>query len=259
MAVEAVALTMIRYLIDRPACLLLCFALTACQSPGKTVTKPEQVHLFKSRDVALTCQIPPKHIYNKRTFDQRGKSIVAYWKTQVRSEQFAKLFMPRGYRYFDETLFKLWRRPELKCPMTLYWFHLVEPKLSETQDRYITRPPTIKTKRTKHVPVLSADHIRAVIGASTKKLLTCYNALLRTDPNAKGEVRVRFIVNKEGEVILPILYKSSTQSRALEQCTLSYVQSLQFDKPGHGAVTIISYPFNFTVGKITDTNPPDLL
>ena len=64
---------------------------------------------------------------------------------------------------------------------------------------------------------------------------------------------------KEGEVILPILYKSSTQSRALEQCTLSYVRGLQFDKPGHGAVTIISYPFNFTVGKMTDTNPPDLL
>ena len=88
--------------------------------------------------------------------------------------------------------------------------------------------------------------IRPVLARNEEALLSCYDEGLRTDPDIKGELRIKFVVAADGSVSKTKVKSSELGSKTTEACILEQFQKMTFPKPKGGGVAVVIYPLIFS-------------
>ena len=103
------------------------------------------------------------------------------------------------------------------------------------------RQPGAKERRTPAAP------IQRTIRGHYAQLRECYNALLRTNREARGKVQVRFTITRDGVVKNQCIDRETTvDDQRLAECILSEFSLMKFttDEDDYGD-TVVVYPFLF--------------
>jgi hypothetical protein len=90
--------------------------------------------------------------------------------------------------------------------------------------------------------------IQAGIEARMPHVRACYGKGVRRDPNLRGEVKVRFVIDPAGHVTGATDLGSKFRDREVIQCIVGEVSSMRFPRPEDGAVTVV-HPFLLTPGE----------
>ena len=78
------------------------------------------------------------------------------------------------------------------------------------------------------------------------KIKVCYDDIIE---HVTGRVTIEFRIEKTGNVSNAKISKSTTGSEALDNCVLSVLKKIKFEKPEKGGVIEVSYPFKFGAGR----------
>jgi len=99
---------------------------------------------------------------------------------------------------------------------------------------------------------LDKEVIRRVIRKHTNEVRYCYQKALSKNPDLTGRVVVQFTINKDGQVVLSVVEKSTLGHAPTERCIAKAARGWRFPKPTGGGIVIVSYPF---VLRSTDPTP----
>jgi TonB family protein len=107
-------------------------------------------------------------------------------------------------------------------------------------------------------PGLSPAQTDAVMNAAQGKLKLCYDAALKRDPNARGDVIFALVIGAKGQVDSHKLLKSLGDAD-FDRCALQVASALSFPAPYKGKPVSLNHPVRFTppqgdkkVGRLTD-------
>ena len=95
---------------------------------------------------------------------------------------------------------------------------------------------------------LTAKAIIDVVKANLDEIKACYERLLLRDPEAKGVIKVVFVIGRKGSVSRAQFEESSILDAEMVDCVLARVRSWQFPKPRGKQPVDVSYPFSFNPG-----------
>jgi TonB family protein len=97
-------------------------------------------------------------------------------------------------------------------------------------------------------PVLIQRIVRQDFG----RLRHCYEAALGSNPSLRGQVRVRFVIDRTGAVADAVSAGSTMPDATVVQCALQEFRGLKFPPPeGEASVTVV-YPIDFSPADATD-------
>ncbi len=95
---------------------------------------------------------------------------------------------------------------------------------------------------------LSPSIIKATVQSGMGGFRACYQREFMRNPNLRGKVVVRFIIEEDGSVSHARLRETTMNNEVVEQCIVGEVARLSFPAPQAGKVVPVSFPFNFTGG-----------
>jgi len=87
--------------------------------------------------------------------------------------------------------------------------------------------------------------INRVIRRNKNQIRYCYDRELRTDPKLKGEIKIKFVISKDGVISLSKIKSSTLNNTAVEECVRKRLLRWKFPKSKSG-ITIVNYIFHFT-------------
>jgi hypothetical protein len=94
---------------------------------------------------------------------------------------------------------------------------------------------------------LAPSLIQAIVRASFETFRRCYQKGLARDPELKGIVRARFVINTQGKVKQVANRKSTLPDSEVTLCVLQSFYRLRFPPPEGGTVTVV-YPIHLAPG-----------
>jgi len=95
---------------------------------------------------------------------------------------------------------------------------------------------------------LPPEVIKSEVRAKFPRFRACYEAVLKEDPDAVGEARIRFTIDRMGNVTDPSVSISGTMNGpSVQGCMLGVVRGLAFPQPEDGRVLVV-YPIYFHAG-----------
>jgi outer membrane biosynthesis protein TonB len=89
--------------------------------------------------------------------------------------------------------------------------------------------------------------VKKVFSRRSGAIKHCYEKALKSNPNVKGKVTIRFQIGTAGRITRSKCTSNTTGSSAICQCILGKVKSWRFPSPEGGPVTF-SYPFILSQG-----------
>ncbi len=90
--------------------------------------------------------------------------------------------------------------------------------------------------------------IAAVIRRRIGAIKGCYDLALKTNPDIRGKVVVKFSIGETGAVVEISTEENTSGDDGVARCIVSRVRNFRFPKPKGGKVTV-SYPFILTASK----------
>ena len=93
---------------------------------------------------------------------------------------------------------------------------------------------------------LAMSQVQAIIKKHQGELTYCYEKNLQTQPNLRGQVSVKFIINRSGRVSSAGIAHSSMRSPRVENCIARAFKRWKFPKPHEGVNVSVQYPIAFT-------------
>lgn len=94
---------------------------------------------------------------------------------------------------------------------------------------------------------LAPELIQKVIRARFGELRACYEALLRSAPEATGRTSTRFVIGTEGTVQEATTTIEGALTEEVRACVTGVFRKLTFPPPSHGVV-LVTYPIVFAPG-----------
>jgi len=95
---------------------------------------------------------------------------------------------------------------------------------------------------------LERSDIDSAIKAKMNQFRRCYQKELQRNPTLRGEISVRFVIDKDGSVKLVNIKNTSMQNPAVESCLASEIMRTRFSKPKGNGTVVVVYPFVFSPG-----------
>ena len=92
--------------------------------------------------------------------------------------------------------------------------------------------------------VLEKHEIELVLKQRMNLFMRCYQKELQRNPELRGTVVVRFVVDRDGSIRHSHLRATSLHNSVVEECVVDEVDDTRFPRPSGGTV-VVSYPFNF--------------
>jgi len=92
--------------------------------------------------------------------------------------------------------------------------------------------------------VLEKTQIELVLKQRMSLFMRCYQRELQRNPDLKGTVVVRFVIDRDGTIRHSHLRATSLHNPVVEGCVVDEVDNTRFPRPTGGTV-VVSYPFNF--------------
>lgn len=105
-------------------------------------------------------------------------------------------------------------------------------------------PPSSAAPSRPAYPRLEPVVIQQTVRASFARFRICYEDGLRRDPNLRGQVKVKFVIDRGGLVTAADDVGSTMPDASVIRCVLHGFRELGFPKPSGGVVTVV-YPINF--------------
>ena len=93
--------------------------------------------------------------------------------------------------------------------------------------------------------ILPESMIRRALAKKAKALQRCYQRELNSSTNKAGEILLRWVVLRSGEVRSPAVIRSEFQSPRLHNCVLNQISQLEFPVIKGGSAQVI-YPLIFS-------------
>lgn len=92
---------------------------------------------------------------------------------------------------------------------------------------------------------IAPELVSGVVRAHLPEIRACYEAGLRSRPDLRGRLVVRFTVEADGAVTGAEVASSTLGDGQVEACVLERVRAMQFPPTPRGASIRVSYPFAF--------------
>lgn len=90
---------------------------------------------------------------------------------------------------------------------------------------------------------LDPNEIAAVIQRHESEIRACYEKGLRSQPNLKGRLSMKFLIGARGQVTTASISNSSLNHSGVETCIQARLRSWPFPQPEGGVTVKVSYPF----------------
>ncbi|MFO0675673.1 MAG: AgmX/PglI C-terminal domain-containing protein [Polyangiaceae bacterium] len=110
-----------------------------------------------------------------------------------------------------------------------------------------TRSPTLRQGATSVNGRLPAEVIQRIVRQNFGRFKLCYENGLRTNPELRGRVGVKFVIDREGAVSTASDGGSDLPDASVVSCVVRGFSNLSFPKPEGGIVTVV-YPIAFSPG-----------
>ena len=94
---------------------------------------------------------------------------------------------------------------------------------------------------------LAREKIEAVVRKNHGVFRECFEKTHGRNRRLKGQVVVRFIIDRDGRVSLSELEKSTLADEEATSCIVDGFRKLRFPRPDGGVVTVV-YPMKFSQG-----------
>ncbi|MBR4986574.1 MAG: AgmX/PglI C-terminal domain-containing protein [Proteobacteria bacterium] len=93
--------------------------------------------------------------------------------------------------------------------------------------------------------------VQSVVSAHTGDIKLCYEDALKTTPDLKGKMMVKWVVGSDGAVKSSEIAKSEStiENEQFGNCLLTKVNQWTFPAPKDGGEVAIDYPFEFNTDK----------
>ncbi|MGO9832627.1 MAG: AgmX/PglI C-terminal domain-containing protein [Polyangiaceae bacterium] len=92
---------------------------------------------------------------------------------------------------------------------------------------------------------LAPEIIQRVVRLNDGRYRFCYQSALHADPNLRGRVTVKFMIDRQGAVAFAADGGSDIPDEGVRQCVVRSFQALSFPEPENGTVTVV-YPIVFS-------------
>lgn len=92
--------------------------------------------------------------------------------------------------------------------------------------------------------VLEKHEVELVLKKRMSLFMRCYQRELQRNPELRGTVVVRFVIDRDGSIRHSHLRATSLHNSVVEGCVVDEVDKTRFPRPSGGTV-VVSYPFNF--------------
>lgn len=112
---------------------------------------------------------------------------------------------------------------------------------------------------------LTPEVIKRIVRQQIVRFRHCYENGLKNNPTLAGEVKVRFVIGKDGAVVATANADSDLPDAGVTACVAGIYKSLSFPQPEGGGVVVVVYPIRFApankaapppVDKATKAPPP---
>jgi hypothetical protein len=90
---------------------------------------------------------------------------------------------------------------------------------------------------------LDPNEIAAVIQRHESEIRACYEKGLRSQPDLKGRLSMKFLIGSRGQVTAASISSSSLNHTGVETCIQARLRSWPFPQPEGGVTVKVSYPF----------------
>jgi Ca-activated chloride channel family protein len=104
---------------------------------------------------------------------------------------------------------------------------------------------------------LPAPIIKRIVRAHINEMRGCYNQALVRNPDATGRVLVRFVILGDGSVSVATIPETQIEDQQLTQCVTHAVRTWKFPPVETGGVSVVNYPFVFSVPGAEDLPTKD--
>ena len=118
---------------------------------------------------------------------------------------------------------------------------------SDTEPVRTARVPHLRSTGPEVRGSLDPEVIRRVVRRHTSETRHCYEQALRSRPDLEGRVEAQFIIDPRGAVTAASLRSSTIAHSEVEACVLNVVRRMTFPATPHGNISIVSYPWVFSV------------
>jgi TonB family protein len=89
---------------------------------------------------------------------------------------------------------------------------------------------------------IDRNSVTAVFSRRKSAIKSCYERSLKTNPNLKGKVTIKFTIGPAGRITDISVAQNTTGDAGVGECIIGKVRAWRFDPPSGGSVTF-SYPF----------------
>ncbi len=103
-------------------------------------------------------------------------------------------------------------------------------------DNIQQKPTAPKTAEEKARLIRTAQDVQAVVNGHRLAIIDCYKRLLRTQPQVKGKLSVRFAIDPDGRVLWAEITETTIPDQEMQECILQRIR--QWNDFGYGDPTV---------------------
>lgn len=93
---------------------------------------------------------------------------------------------------------------------------------------------------------LGKNIINQVMQQYLNQIRFCYEKGLNTDPNLKGKIVTRFVINRTGRVSRAAVLRHNLKNKSVRGCVLTVIKRIVFPEVEGGGIVEVDYPFIFS-------------
>ncbi|MBP5590332.1 AgmX/PglI C-terminal domain-containing protein [bacterium] len=120
----------------------------------------------------------------------------------------------------------------------------VEKKPVERDEKPVPGSPAPALSREPVSSNIDSAGVTKVINVSRAAIKRCYDKALMSNPQLKGKLSVKIVINQQGRVDSTEIVDDSLHDAEVSKCVRGVIGRLRFPKPADGTATV-TFPFAF--------------
>ena len=119
-----------------------------------------------------------------------------------------------------------------------------EKKLLSREEKAAPDRPMPEVKRAPNEANIDSAGVTKVINVSRAAIKRCYDKALISNPQLKGKMSIKIVINKDGRVDKTEIVDDTLHDAEVAKCVKGVIGRLRFPKPAEGSATV-TFPFAF--------------
>ncbi len=119
-----------------------------------------------------------------------------------------------------------------------------EKKPVSREEKAAPERPMAEVKRAPNEANIDSAGVTKVINVSRSAIKRCYDKALISNPQLKGKMSIKIVINKDGRVDKTEIVDDTLHDAEVAKCVKGVIGRLRFPKPAEGTATV-TFPFAF--------------